>query len=401
MEGVSVATTIKNEGNDGKVRSYTVRWRDPGGRQREKTFKVRPGADSYKEAKAYANKVENDKLQGTYVSPKLGRTLFGDYAKTWLETKRTHRRVNTADNYETNVRKHILPTFEARPLAGVRRNDIQRWVNARAKTEENPDGLAPATLKKVYGFAASIFREAVRDGYLAKSPCDRIELPIVEDEEATPLTPEQLGAVVAAISPRYRALIIAAAGNGMRQGELLGLTVDRVDFLRFKIKVDRQLIGVKDGKPIFGPPKTASSKRTVPLPQVVADALSAHLATCGEGPERLILTNNNGYPIIRRHFYDAWKRGLSRIGMPEDTRFHVLRHTFVSLLIKANESPKAIQRWVGHKSITETMDTYGHLYEESEETARAAIDAALQQRLGGVSEQRSERESQQKVSTTC
>jgi integrase len=372
-----MAAVFKNVGNDGKVRSYTVRWRDPGGRQRERTFKVRPGADAYKEATAYSNKVENDKLQGTYVAPKLGRTLFGERAEAWLTTKRTHRRGGTADNYETNLRKHILPTFENQPLAGIRRSDIQAWVNACAKTDDNPDGLAPATLKKVYSFVASIFREAVRDGYLAKSPCDRIELPDVEDEEATPLTPEQLAALVAAITPRYRALVFAAAGTGLRQGELFGLTVDRVDFLRFKIKVDRQLIGVQDAGPIFGPPKTASSKRTVPLAKAVADALSVHLATYGEGPERLIFTNNDGRPIIRRHFYDSWKRALKAAGLPEDTRFHVLRHTFVSLLIKANESPKAIQRWVGHKSIIETMDTYGHLYEESEDTARAAIDAAL------------------------
>jgi integrase len=74
-------------------------------------------------------------------------------------------------------------------------------------------------------------------------------------------------------------VLVLAAGTGLRQGERLGLGLGQVDFLRRFVKVERQLVGVKDGQPILGPPKTQASYRTVPLPAVVVEALAAHLTT--------------------------------------------------------------------------------------------------------------------------
>jgi integrase len=367
-----MATVLTNRDKDGKPRSYTVRWRDPGGRQREKTFRVRPGANAADLAKKFATKVENDKNEGNYTDPRLGRTLFASYAEDWMATKTTTKRPNTTALYRSHLNMHILPAFGGKPLAGVRRSDVQAWANERSTL------LAPSTLRLVYSILATIFREAVVDGLIARTPCVGIELRRIETEEAAPLTADQVAALSDAIQRRYRAHVVSAAGTGMRQGELLGLTQDRVQWLHRKIRIDRQLIDVgADHRPIFGPPKTDSSKRTIPLPEVVGDALAVHIAEYGTGSDGLILTNRSGRPIVRRHFYDVWKMALLAAGLPENTRFHVLRHTFVSILIQANESPKKIQQWVGHKSITETMDTYGHLYEESEDTARNAIDAAL------------------------
>ncbi len=105
-------------------------------------------------------------------------------------------------------------------------------------------------------------------------------------------------------------------------GELFGLTLDRADFLRRTVKVDRQLIdAASDGLPIFGPPKTKTSMRTVPLPRVVAEALAEHIVRYGTGPAGLVFTNARGKPIVRRHFYDFWRWALKAVELPTDTCF--------------------------------------------------------------------------------
>ena len=87
------------------------------------------------------------------------------------------------------------------------------------------------------------------------------------------------------VPERYRALVVAAAGTGLRPGELFGLDVAHVDFLRRTVRVDQQLARVAGGGVGLTPPKTPASYRTVPLPQTVADALAAHLARWRPHPE--------------------------------------------------------------------------------------------------------------------
>jgi integrase len=124
---------------------------------------------------------------------------------------------------------------------------------------------------------SGIFRAAVRDRLIVANPCDGTRLPKTTPSRVEPLPVETVHALAVAVPARYRALVILAAGSGMRQGECLGLTGDRLDFLRRVVHVDRQLVTVT-GRPSFlTAPKTAASVRKIPLPQVVLDALAAHL----------------------------------------------------------------------------------------------------------------------------
>jgi integrase len=111
----------------------------------------------------------------------------------------------------------------------------------------------------------------------------------------------------------------------MRQGECLGLTVDRLDFLRRVVHVDKQLVSVT-GRPSFlTAPKTAASMRTIPLPQVVLDALAAHPGafTLGDG---FVFVTAVGNPIRRTAFGDVWRAAVKAAGAPAGTGFHQLRH---------------------------------------------------------------------------
>lgn len=122
----------------------------------------------------------------------------------------------------------------------------------------------------------------------------RSALPKPRRAKVEPISTETVRTITSALPKQYRALATLAAGTGLRQGEAFGLTVDRVDFLRRRVTIDRQLTTVTGRAPEFGPPKTTSSVRTVPLPTVVVDALAVHLAAFGTGPDGLLFTNELG-----------------------------------------------------------------------------------------------------------
>jgi integrase len=170
---------------------------------------------------------------------------------------------------------------------------------------------------------------------------------------------------------------VVAAGTGLRQGECFGLTTDRVDFLRRQIRVDRQLVSVRQGEPVLGPPKSRAGYRTVPLRSVVADELAQHLARFGAGPVDLLFTNQKGGPLRRSAFNETWHRAATPAGLPTGTTFHDLRHFYASVLIRHGCSVKAVQKRLGHQSATETLDTYSHLWPDGDDETRDAVDAVL------------------------
>ncbi len=150
-----------------------------------------------------------------------------------------------------------------------------------------------------------------------------------------------------------------------------------MDFLRHTVRVDRQLLGARAGIPDFGPPKSKAGFRTVPVPKVVGATLAEHLARHRPGRARLVFTNRAGDPLLRSAAGEMWRGARDRAELPEWATFHDLRHFYASLLISRGCSVKAVQRRLGHQSATETLDTYGHLWPDSEDETRDAVDHVL------------------------
>jgi integrase len=343
---------------------YRARWREySGGPQKTRQFTRK--ADAVR----FLDGVRGDLARGQYVDPAGGRILFGDYAESW-RTAQVHRPA-TAAQVETYLRLHAYPTLAKRSLGAVRRSEIQAWVKDESMR------LAPGSVELIYRWVATIFKAAVSDRLIASSPCVGIALPQRHDAEVVPLTVAQVEALAEAVPERHRALIVFAAGMGLRQGECFGLTIDRVDFLRRQVRVDRQLLSARRGVPEFGPPKSRAGVRTVPMPDVVATALAAHLARFRAGRAGLVFTNRAGDPLQRSNFGDMWRRVAPLAGLPAWGTFHDLRHFYASLLIARGCSVKTVQRRLGHKSATETLDTYGHLWPDSDEETREAVDHVL------------------------
>lgn len=246
---------------------YRARWReDPGGPQRAKHF------DRKVDAERFLDRLRGDLVRGLYMDPTASRIQFGQYAESWRKSQ-MHRPA-TAALVDTYLRHHMLPFFDTRPLGSIRPSDIQSWVSDRASV------LAPTTVKVVYRFMAAIFRAAVRDRLIAVTPCDQIKLPPVLRKQVEPLETTDVLRLASEVPGRYRALVLLTASSGLRQGEAFGLELRHLDFERASVRVAQQLITV-GGETSIGPPKTAASVRTVPIPTVIVEQLQRHLREVG------------------------------------------------------------------------------------------------------------------------
>lgn len=344
---------------------WRARWRAPDGRQRSRVF------DRKADATRFLTTVEVGRITGTYVDPRAGRVTFRDYAEDWRS--RQLWRESSMDRIESLLRNHLYPVLGCVPLDTIRPSDLDRLVKGLSET------LAPSTVVGAYRLAASVFKAAVRDRVLGSSPCVDVRLPVRAQREVVPLTPRQVVAVADAIPHRYRALVVLGAGCGLRLGEATGLTVDRVDFLRRTVKIDRQLITPTRGAPRLGPPKRPASNRVVPLPSVVAVELAAHLKRFDPGTDGLIFTTARGLPVRRNTFGETFRRAASSAGvsLPDWGGYHELRHHYASLLIASGCSVVVVQRRLGHANAEETLNTYSHLWPDDDQRTVDAVDRSL------------------------
>ena len=346
---------------DGNGKRWRARYVGPDGKEHARGFTRKL------DAQRWLDEVTASVVTGQYVDPKAGQITFRDYAERWREMQ--VQRPSSRAHVETMLRRHAYPELGERSLSSILPSDVQAWVKGL-------DGLAPATVGVVHGIVSTIMKTAIRDRRIVANPCEGTKLPRKQRVQIVPLTTEQVTAVRDALPPELRALVTLAAGTGMRQGECFGLTVDRVRFLERTVTVDRQLVTVSGKPPAFGPPKTNASNRTIPLPQVVVDALAAHLAAVTAGPDGLIFTLS-GKAISRSAFGHKWRAAVKAAGLPPGTGFHALRHYYASLLIRHGESVKTVQSRLGHASAVETLDTYSHLWPDSDDRTRDAIDTVL------------------------
>lgn len=362
MAHVEKRRRTRDDGTTGT--SWRARYVDPAGHERSRTFGRRVDADRY------ISMIESDKLRGQWVDPMAGRVAFGDYLDQWRRVQ-VHRPTTRA-HVETMLRRHAVPVLGSLPMAAVRPSQVQAWVRGLS------DVLAPATVQVVYRYVAAVFRAAVADRLIPSSPCVGVKLPRPVPRQVVPLETSAVHALVEAVPGRYAALVLLAAGTGLRQGECFGLEVRHVDFLRRLVTVEQQLVLLPGAPPQVAPPKTDASYRTVPLPHLVVAALAAHLAAFPAGPAGLVFTSAEGLPIRRTRFSEGvWRPSVARAGLPAGTHFHDLRHYYASLLIRHGESVKVVQSRLGHASASETLDTYSHLWPDSEDQTRAAVDSVL------------------------
>jgi integrase len=300
-------------------------------------------------------------MTGQYTDPKAGRITVAAYAKGW-EAAQVGRAATLA-LVDNSLRLHVIPVLGNRRMASVRPSDVQGLI--KGLTER----YATGTVRNHYDVLARMFSAAVDDRVIAVSPCRNVTLPRGDDSEIRPPTVEEVTGVIAAMPDRYRAAAVLLAGSGLRIGEMLGLQVADIDFLRRSLRVERQRL--QSGQ--IGPPKSAKSSRTVPLSQVVLDALAAHLAAY-PSEEWLFLTED-GEPLDYPAWQKVWRPARKKAGSDMET--HDFRHFYASALIAGGASVKQVQVVLGHQSPVITLRIYAHLWPGDEDRTRAIIEGTL------------------------
>ncbi|MGV9871971.1 tyrosine-type recombinase/integrase [Streptomyces cellulosae] len=313
---------------------------------------------------------------GQYVDPRSAKKPFKEYAEEWRAIQ--PHRPSTAKAVAQHLRCYVYPAWEKRALGAIKPGDVQSWVTSLTTTH----GLAASTSRTVFNTVNAVFRAAVRDRMIPHDPCAEAKLPSVHRKKILPLAVEQVRTLSEEVPTRYKGLVLLGATTGLRPGELFGLQLRHVDLLHATVSVEQQIQQTAKHGVYVCPPKTARSHRTVPLPRMAVDAMKAHLRDFpADGPESWIFTAPQGGPVVYTHFMDgSWRPACAKAGIPKGTGPHALRHHYASLLIKHGESVKTVSERLGHTNAAMTLDIYTHLWPDSEERTRAAVDKAYADR---------------------
>jgi integrase len=355
--------------------------RDSAGRRHAKSF------DKKVDAERYLALMGADVARGAWVDPALGRTKFGGYAREWLAAQTFD--VSTREQVEHRLRVYVYPTWEDVPLARVRAAAVQKWL------AELSQRLSPGTVRQTFIHFSAILSAAVDDEMLAKNPCKSRSVvpPAVPRPRIVPWQLARVRGVIDAHPARYRAPPAVGAAAGLRQGEIFGLAVDDVDFLRRTIHVVRQVKYVRN-QLVFAPPKYGTG-RDVPLSDALAVVLSEHIrqfppvtvelpwgdpgaAKVRKVKVPLLFTSRERKALNRNYINQfIWKPALAEAGVaPQRSNgMHALRHFCASNWLEQGVSIRAVAEYLGHRDEGFTLRTYTHLRPSAEDKTRLASDA--------------------------
>ncbi|WP_333758475.1 tyrosine-type recombinase/integrase [Streptomyces sp. ISBFB 2968] len=368
-------------------------------------------------AKKWLADAQTDSGRGDWYDPRDGSITLDEYVrKHWWPT--TRYPPTTRGPVRSRVFNHILPHIGASPLNRIGFDEIRAW---QTRAEQHID---VGTLVVTWAHFSSILQAAHKAKRIPSNPFRDPDLraPRLPKSKALAWTQDTAASVRQALPDRYRILASLAMGAGLRQGEALAFSPDDVD--GEDINVVRQIVKV-NGKFGFGPPK-GNKERVAPCAPELAEAIKEHAnrfptievtlpwvdpdrpsLAWEDRPKRTVrllvttqFTNGiNGGAINKDTFNDKhWKPALAEVGlipaaevtivepkkgkhpwrkesweMPREFGFHVLRHTFASVVLAEGETITQLAAWLGHSDPAFTLRTYVHFMPKSGQRGRAAI----------------------------
>jgi integrase len=292
------------------------------------------------------------------------RLTFEAYLEEWLATVRVTKRATTAEDYERKVRLHIVPVLGKLPLSRLSAADLERLQAAKVEA-----GLVRSIprIRQVIHRALAV---AVRKRLINRNVADEVDWVVPEAYEGRTLTVEEARRLLrACLDHPLGTVLIVDLCTGMRKGEVLALHWRDVDLDGGSLLVRYSLASVKGRGLVIGPTKTRRSRRPLPIPPLVVEALRHHRVRQAEarmlgGPAwddlDLVFANEVGRPLHAGNFHRrVYKPLLAGADVP-DIRFHDLRHSMATLLYSIGADPQTLKSLLGHSKITTTMDTYAH-----------------------------------------
>ena len=296
---------------------------------------------------------------------------------------------STRKEYEGTIRRYIKPRFGKYRLFEMNPSLIKGVYN-KLQTNSAKGGVSAKTIKNINGLLHSMMEKAVLLGYLQRNPLVGITLPRVEKKEMHAIQNEDVTRFLTAIKGnKYEPVYFVDMFCGMRQGELLGLCWDCVDFKAGTITIKRQLQRERkaDGEyRLVSLKNDDKSRRTFPPAPVVMEILRHVKASQAEwrlalgdaysNPMNLVFTHEDGRHLTANTIFVPFKKIVRSLGL-DAVRFHDLRHSCGLYARECGASMKEIQLMLGHSQISTTMDTYGHKSEQLERESAERMDAFI------------------------
>ena len=338
------------------------------------------------------------------------KMTLGEWLDIWVDTYLKDVKPRTLKIYQDDIRLHIKPYLAAVKLNELDTHTVQRFFNTLLRSGKRvpkrdkegkivkKDGktvyegapLSSKTVKNVHGVLHGALRQAVVNRYIPINPADGdfCKLPKIQKQEIKPLDEVQIADFLKAIhGDRFEELFLVTLFTGLRQGEILGLTWDCVDFDNGTLLVNKQMQlhqeqGIKAYQLV--PTKNSKSRTITAAPSVMSllrrrRAIQAqqHLEA---GPlwqdSDLVFTDELGRHLTKSSVYRSFKKIVAAIGRP-DARFHDLRHSYAVAAIRSGDDIKTVQGNLGHATAAFTLDVYGHVTDQMKQARAARMEAFI------------------------
>jgi integrase len=325
------------------------------------TFKNRTEADRW------LSLVEADITRGVWLNEGLGRETFGNYARAHL---RDNPKIGPRwrETCLRNLRLHLAP-LEGKMLSELTTPVVREWYAAAMRGSGGK-----TSIRQSYRFLRAVLYAAVRDGAIAKNPCQVPGAGVDRAKERPVATPAQVAALVEAITPRYRAAVMIAAWLGLRRGEVCGMRISDVDLAAGTITIRKNRVELlESGEAFDDDPKTDAGKRTIVVPPHVLPFLIEHMEQWA-GKDR-VFVGRTGNPMRGDAIRQAFTRARVKVGMDNFT-FHDLRHTGSTLAASAGATLADLKKRMGHSSSAAALRYLHAVDGRDREIAAALTDLA-------------------------
>jgi integrase len=303
-----------------------------------------------------------------------------EYLENWLE--KVHKplvRLSTYLNYRKLLKNYIVPGLGRVKMHKLTPQQVQAFYSKKIS-----DGLSPKTVNNIHGVLHKALDNAVKWNILPRNVCDAVTPPRIPRQEKNVLSKEQAQLLLLEVKThRLEALLALAITTGMREGELLALRWQDINFEDRSLQVKRAVSYLKEYGYVESEPKTAKSRRTIKLPVFVIDILKRHRAQQEELRRQvgnswiekdLVFINAQGYYYSSSTLRKVFQRFLASISLPH-MRFHDLRHSAATILLAMKVHPKVVQEILGHSQIAMTLDVYSHALPSMQEDVTKQWDS--------------------------
>lgn len=340
--------------------TWWVRWRDPEGNQKSKTFTKKVDADKFRA------EIESTLNRGMYLDLSLGQVAFEEWAEIWF-TGQTHLKESTRVRYRGLLDTHVLTKWKKTPLNKIGHADVVTWIAELQRKTVNGRPLSPSTIRQAHRVLSLILTFGVRDNRLTRNVAEDIKLPAQVAQAIVFLDESELGQLIIAAGSNGIE-IKSLALTGMRFGEFAGLDEKHFNRDSRMVNVCQNVTEVK-GMLVWGSPKDNES-RTIQITKGLAEDWIEHLGN----RKGLIFPSKYGKTLRlnnwRRDVFDPAVESCGLAITPHD-----LRHTAASLAISRGANVKVVQKLLGHSKASITLDRYAALFPDDYTSVIEAMDS--------------------------